>query len=136
MCAGLGAYRARGWPGHTARSGQPGAPRSRPRQLSTATPLLRGSNTCSMPPTHDSVCHQFPHCSLPLLLPSESTVLSSQENAPRLVEILALYTISSFAKWVTNWEAFQQKLTLPSPPKTPNSVQSTVSDGAVATSGP
>lgn len=38
---------------------------------------LSGSDTCSLPPT----AHQAPCCSMPLLLPRESTVLSSQEKA-------------------------------------------------------
>lgn len=130
--------------GKSTQRARPGSPEWSSQELIAADPGTHawprrspsGSDPCSLPLAHDSLGHRAPCCSLPLLLPRERAVLSSQENAPSLVETLALHTTSSFARWVTNREAFQQKLTLPIPPKTPNQVKGTFLEGAVAAVGP
>lgn len=122
--------------GKSTQRAQPGSPEWSSQELVAADPgaharprrSSKGSDPCFLPPAHDCPGHRAPRCSLHLLLPGERAILSSQENAPSLVETLALHT-TSFAKWVTNREAFQQKLTLPIPPKTPNRVKGTFLEG-------
>lgn len=116
----LDEQRAPRWPSRAAQSGPARSSSQLTQEAKHSHTFLRGEGHGSLPPTQPSLCYQVPHCSRPLLLPRESTVLSSQENAPSLIETLSLYTLLFFAKWITNWEVFQQRLTLPILPETPN----------------
>lgn len=106
-CVGPGAYRARKQHPDAVQLGAP-------LTLSALAPLSEVKQRLLHATGHSpaSLCPQAPHHPLPLFLPrqrKDSSVCPRKSSHPSLLQTLTLYTMSSFAKWITNWEAFQQR---------------------------